>query len=184
MNNDEDNDEASVLEIIPSNQLRLIPLYCVITHIYKKIIEKASLCEYTYAFNIDRLIQYYAINPKIATPSNKMFIINEIKMLFPGIKISEKLEKYCVSSQYNSHWCACWEEEDELYDGTDIESDGKWETENDDDIMLNQAIKLSLNEVNKTERQNNSISIMGQKAEERLQKSRQKYKKLYNKIGI
>jgi hypothetical protein len=180
MNNDED--EASVLEIIPSNQLRLIPLYCVITHIYKKIIEKASLCEYTYAFNIDKLIQYYAINPKLATPNNKMFIIKEIKILFPGIKNSEKIYKHSDSPQYNSHWCACWEEED---DCTDIDSgDGKWETENYDDIMLNQAIKLSLNEVNKTERQNNSISIMGQKAEERLQKSRQKYKKLYNKIGI
>jgi hypothetical protein len=179
MNINEDyEDETSVLEIIPSNQLRLIPLYCVIRHIYKKIIEKASLCEYTYAFNIDKLIQYYAINPKLATPNNKMFIINEIKMLFPGIKITEKLEKYNISSQYNSHWCACWEEEDE---GTDIESgDGKWETENDDDIILNKAIELSLNEVKKTETPNNSISIMGQKAEERLQKSRQKYKKLYN----
>jgi aminoglycoside N3'-acetyltransferase len=37
-----------------------------------------------------------------------------------------------------------------------------------------------LNEVKQTQTPNNSISIMGQKAEERLQKSRQKYKKLYN----
>jgi hypothetical protein len=51
MNINEDyEDETSMLEIIPSNQLRLISLYCVIRHIYKKIIEKASLCEYTYAF--------------------------------------------------------------------------------------------------------------------------------------
>jgi hypothetical protein len=49
MNINEDyEDETSVLEIIPSNQLRLIPLYCVIRHIYKKIIdckiEKFSEC--------------------------------------------------------------------------------------------------------------------------------------------
>jgi hypothetical protein len=37
-----------------------------------------------------------------------------------------------------------------------------------------------LNEVKKPEIANISSSIMGQKAEERIQKSRQKYKKLYN----
>ena len=176
----ENDDKDTVLEIIPSNQLKLIPLYTIITHIYDKIIEKASECQFTYAFNIDKIIQNYDFNTKLATPRNKMFIINEIKRLFPGIKITEIGEKYSASSQYNSYWSASWEEElDDVKDAGDdkLETDN---VDNYDDIMLNQAIQLSLNEVKKPERANNSNSIMGQKAEERIQKSRQKYKKLYN----
>ena len=108
--NDEDNKDT-VLHIIPSNQLRLIPLYAIITHIYEKIIEKAAECESNYAFNINQLIHKYELNTKIATHSNKMYIINEIKRLFPGIKITEIGEKYSAMSQYNSYWTACWEEE-------------------------------------------------------------------------
>jgi hypothetical protein len=177
MDSDDDKDNKdTVLDIIPSNQLRLIPLYKIIEHIYVKIIEKAAECEFTYAFNIDQLIKNHELNPKIATPSNKTYIINEIKRLFPGIKITEIGEKYSFRSQYNSYWNACWEEE------THDITDANLEINNgeDDDIMLNQAIQLSLMEVKKTETANNSTSIIGQKAEERLQKSRQKYKKLYN----
>jgi len=186
---DYNNNRDRVLHIIPSKELRLIPLYTIITHIYEKIIEKSSDCEVSYAFNIDQLMHNYEINTKIATPNNKMFIINEIKRLFPGIKITEIGEKYSAKSQYNSYWSACWEEEIDDIAGADGES---FETDNDetcetcensenyDDIMLNQAIKLSLNEVKPPERAHNSTSIMGQKAEERIQKSRQKYKKLYN----
>ena len=176
----ENDDKDTLLEIIPSNQLRLIPLYPIITHIYEKIIEKSIECEFTYAFNIDKLIQNYNFNKKLSTPGNKIIIINEIKRLFPGIKITEIREKYNERSQYNSYLSACWEEE---FDDFKDEYDDNFETyngENNDDIMLNKAIQLSLNEVKKTERANNSTSIMGQKAEERLQKSRQKYKKLYN----
>jgi len=179
MNRDDDKDNKdTVLNIIPSNQLRLLPLYAIITHIYEKIIEKAAECEFTYAFNIDQLIhKYYEFNTKIATPSNKTYIINEIKGLFPGIKITEIGEKYSARSRYNSYWSASWEEEtDDIAD-----ADANLEINNgEDDIMLNQAIQLSLTEVKKTETANNSTSIMGQKAEERIQKSRQKYKKLYN----
>ena len=176
MDHDDKDNKDTVLDIIPSNQLRLIPLYEIIAHIYEKIIEKAAECEFTYAFNIDQLIKNHELNPKIATPSNKTYIINEIKRLFPGIKITEIGEKYSSRSQYNSYWNACWEEE------TDDIADANLEINNgeDDDIMLNQAIQLSLTEVKKTETANNSTSIMGQKAEERIQKSRQKYKKLYN----
>ena len=180
-NDDDKDNKDTVLHIIPSKELRLFPLYMIITHIYEKIIEKASGCEFTYAFNIDQLIhKYYEFNTKLATPGNKTYIINEIKRLFPGIKITEIGEKYSARSQYNSYWSACWEEEiDDVKDAGDdkLETDN---VENDDDIMLNQAIQLSLNEVKKTERAINSNSIMGQKAEERIQKSRQKYKKLYN----
>ena len=173
----ENDDKDTVLEIIPSNQLKLIPLYTIITHIYEKILDATFDCEFTYAFNIDQLIKNHELNPKLATPGNKTYIINEIKRLFPGIKITEILEKYSARSQYNSYWSASWEEE------LDDAGDDKLETDNVDnydDIMLNQAIQLSLNEVKKPERANNSNSIMGQKAEERIQKSRQKYKKLYN----
>ena len=179
----EDDNKDRVLEIIPSNQLRLIPLYCIISHIYEKIIEKASDCEVSYAFNIDQLMKNYEMNSKLATPNNKMFIINEIKRLFPGIKITEFGEKYNAKSLCNSYWNACWDDE---LDDNDNYNDNNHELlktnncEDDDDIMLNQAIQLSLNEVKKPERENNSTSIMGQKAEERIQKSRQKYKKLYN----
>ena len=176
----ENDDTYTVLEIIPSNQLKIIPLYTIITHIYDKIIEKASECQFTYAFNIDKIIQNYDFNTKLATPGNKTYIINEIKRLFPGIKITEIGEKYSARSQYNSYWSASWEEElDDMVDAGDdkLETDN---VDNYDDIMLNQAIQLSLNEVKKPERANNSNSIMGQKAEERIQKSRQKYKKLYN----
>ena len=172
----ENDDKDTVLEIIPSNQLKLIPLYTIITYIYDKIIEKASECQFTYAFNIDQLIKNHELNPKIATPGNKTYIINEIKRLFPGIKITEIGEKYSARSQYNSYWNACWEEE------LDANSDkDKWETcnsEDCDDIILKQAIEESLKEVKKPETANNSIIL--EKTEERLQKARQKYKKLYN----
>jgi len=177
--NEDKNKKDTILDIIPSNQLRLIPLYGIITHIYEKIIEKAADCEFTYDFGIEQLIKEYGMNAKLATPKNKMYIINEIKRLFPGIKITEILEKYSIKrerlvEEYNSYWRACWEEE--------IDDGDEWETDNgeDDDIMLNEAIQLSLNEVKKPEIANISSSIMGQKAEERIQKSRQKYKKLYN----
>jgi hypothetical protein len=50
-------EESGELQIIPCSELKLIPLYPIITHIYEKIIEKASLCEVSYAFNIDNLIK-------------------------------------------------------------------------------------------------------------------------------
>jgi len=60
MENDDDKDNKdnkdTVLEIIPSNQLRLIPLYAIITHIYEDIIEKAAECEFTYGFNNEKII--------------------------------------------------------------------------------------------------------------------------------
>ena len=182
MDSDDDNDNR-VLHIIPSKELRLIPLYVIITHIYDKIIEKASECEFTYTFFIDQLIKDYKIKTKIATPGNKMLIINEIKRLFPGIKITEIVAPSYFP--YNSYWSASWEEETEELNNCQVDdADGaNFETDNDD-IMLNQAIQLSLNEVKVPEKTNNSnssnSSIMGEKAEERLQKSRQKYKKLYN----
>ena len=176
---DEDNKDT-VLHIIPSNELRLIPLYAIITHIYEKIIEKASECEFTYAFIIEDLIhKYYEFNTKLATPGNKTYIINEIKRLFPGIKITEILDKYSARSRYNSYWSASWEEE-ELYDVKDV-GDYKCKTDNGedcDDIILKQVIEDSLKEVKKTEIANTSIIL--EKTEERLQKARQKYKKLYN----
>jgi hypothetical protein len=106
---DDNNNKDRVLQIIPSKELRLIPLYVIITHIYDKIIEKASECVFTYAFNIDQLLHNYELNPKLATLGNKTYIINEIKRLFPGIKITEIGEKYSAKSQYNSYWNACWE---------------------------------------------------------------------------
>ena len=152
MENDDDKDNKdTVLEIIPSNQLRLIPLYTIITHIYEDIIEKAAECEFTYGFNIEELIHnYYEFNTKLATPGNKTYIINEIKRLFPGIKITEIVEKHSAMCRYNSYWSASWEEE-------------KTERTNAYNFIMGQ----------------NNI-IMGQKAVERIQKSRQKYKKLYN----
>ena len=181
MENDDDKDNKdTVLEIIPSNQLRLIPLYTIITHIYEDIIEKAAECEFTYTFMIENIIKDYKIKTKIATPGNKTYIINEIKRLFPGIKITEIGEKYSARSQYNSYWCASWEEElDDVVDGNSDKD--KWETcnsEDYDDIILKQAIEESLKEVKKPETANNSIIL--EKTEERLQKARQKYKKLYN----
>lgn len=173
----DDDDKDTVLEVIPVNQLRLIPLYGIITHIYKKIIEKAAECEVHYAFNIEQLMQNYGMNAKLATPANKTYIINEINRLFPGIKIAEIGEKYSAKSQYNSHWRACWEEDTDDVADSDCELLEEGNGENDDDIMLNQAIQLSLKEVKPQERVN--THIMGEKAEERMQKSRQKYKKLY-----
>jgi len=144
MDHDDKDNKDTVLNIIPSNQLRLIPLCVIITHIYEKIIEATFDCEFTYAFNIDQLIKNHELNPKIATPGNKTYIINEIKRLFPGIKITEIVGKHSARCRYNSYWSASWEEE-------------------------------------KTERTNSYNIIMGQiVAEERIQKSRQKYKKLYN----
>lgn len=182
MDSDDDNNKDTVLQIIPSKELRLIPLYVIITHIYEGIIEKASNCEFTYTFFIDQLIKDYKIKTKIATPGNKLLIINEIKRLFPGIKITEILAPSYFP--YKSYWSASWEEDTDDIVDADTDADGELcETDNGDnydDIMLNQAIQLSLNEVKKPERANSSISVMGQKAEERIQKSRQKYKKLYN----
>jgi hypothetical protein len=181
---DADNDDRDrVLEVIPANQLRLIPLYAIITHIYETIIEKAADCEFTYDFGIEQLIKEYGMNEKLATPKNKTHIINEIKRLFPGIKITEIAEKYSIKrhrlvEEYNSYWRACWEEEFNDDDHSDGELLETCNGENDDDIILNQAIQLSLNEAKPPERANNRI--MGEKAEERIQKSRQKYKKLYN----
>ena len=182
MDSDDDKDNKdTALPIIPSNELRLIPLYTIITYIYEKIIEATFDYKFTYVFNIDQLIKNHELNPKIATPGNKTYIINEIKRLFPGIKITEIGEKYSARSQYNSYLSASWEEE--LDDVVDANSNkDKWETcnsEDYDDIILKQAIEESLKEVKKTERPNNITSIMGQKAEERIQQSRQKYKKLY-----
>jgi hypothetical protein len=180
MDSDDDKDNKDrVLQIIPSKELRLIPIYAIIWHIYDKIIEKASECEFTYAFNIEQLLHNYELNPKLATPGNKTYIINEIKRLFPGIKITEIGEKYSARSQYNSYWSASWEEE--LDDAVDANYDkDKWETcnsEDCDDIILKQAIEESLKEVKKPERANNSIIL--EKTEERIQNARQKYKKLY-----
>ena len=151
-------DKDRILEIIPSKELRLIPLHIIIIHIYEEIIENASNCEVSYVFNIDRLIKEYELKKKIATPDNKLYIINEIKRLFPGIKITEIGEP----TNCNSYLMACWEEELDVYKPATV----------DGDCVLDQAIQLSLNEAKYSERTNNSI--MGKKAEERLQK----YKKL------
>jgi hypothetical protein len=177
---DDKDNKDTVLHIIPSKELRLIPLYTIITHIYEKIIEKASECEFTYAFNIEQLLHNYELNPKLATPGNKMFIINEIKRLFPGIKITEHVAPSYFPDGSGSCWIVSWEEElDDLVD--DNSDKDKWETcnsEDCDDIILKQAIEESLKEVKKTDKANNSIIL--EKTEERLQKARQKYKKLYN----
>jgi len=175
-----DDDRDRILQIIPSNELRLIPLYIIITHIYDNIIEKASNCDLSYGFNIDKLIKNYGINTKIATPNNKLYIINEIKRLFPGIKITEIREK-TTCSLYNSYLNACWEEElDDINDTHVVINDGySLETyDYDDDIILKQAIQESLKEVKKTEKPNNSI-MCKKAAEERIKKSQEKYKKLY-----
>ena len=176
-----DDDRDRILQIIPSNELRLIPLYIIITHIYDKIIEKSSNCELSYDFNIDKIIKNYGINVKISVTNNKMYIINEIKRLFPGIKITEIREK-TTCSLYNSYLNACWEEElDDINDTDDVVTYGdNLETyhDDDDDIILKQAIQESLKEVKKTERPNNSI-MCKKAAEERIKKSQEKYKKLY-----
>jgi hypothetical protein len=182
---DDDKDRDRVLHVIPSNQLRLIPLYCIITHIYENIIEKATNCIFSCSFNIDELIKYYGVNTKLATSGNKMYIINEIKRLFPGIKMTD-INHTISYLPYNSYWTASWEEE--LNDEKEVECESletdTGATNDDDDIMLNQAIQLSLKEVKPAKiaatSSNSNSSIMGQKAEERIQKSRQKYKKLYN----
>ena len=60
MDSDDDKDNKdTVLEVIPSNQLRFIPLYGIITHIYENIIEKAAECEFIYDFGIEQLIKAY-----------------------------------------------------------------------------------------------------------------------------
>jgi hypothetical protein len=65
MDHDDDNDNKDrVLEIIPSKELRLIPLYVIIWHIYDKIIEKATECEFTYTFMIENIIEDYKIKKK------------------------------------------------------------------------------------------------------------------------
>lgn len=170
-------EQDRTLQIIPSNELRLIPLDIIIEHIYDKITEKASIGELSYSFNIDKLINHYRINTRVSTPNNKMYIIDEIQKLFPGIKITEIQEKTSCSL-YNSYLNARWEEEldDIVADPEDvISSADKLETY--DDIILKQAIQESLKEIQNTERP--IISIMGKKAEERIQKSKEKYKKLY-----
>ena len=187
MDSDDNNNDNknTVLEIIPSKELRLVPLYMIITHVYETIIEKTTDCEFTYDFGIEQLIKEFGMNAKLATPNNKTHIINEIKRLFPGIKITEISEKYSIQrnrivEEYNSYWRASWEEDNDDIADADGELFETNKDKNDDDIMLNQAIQLSLNEVKKPERANSSISVMGQKAEERIQKSREKYKNLYN----
>lgn len=176
MDNDDDKDNKdTVLHIIPSKELRLIPLYTIITHIYEEIIKMASNCGFTYTFMIENIIEDYKIKKKIATPGNKMFIINEIKRLFPGIKIAEIVAPSYFPDGSESCWSASWEEE--LDDVKDV-GDYKCKTDDCDDIILKQVIEDSLNEVKKTERANNTIIL--EKTEERLQKARQKYKKLYN----
>ena len=150
MDHDDDNDNKDrVLQIIPSKELRLIPLGVIISHIYDKIIEATFDCVFTYAFNIEQLLHKYELNTKLATPGNKMFIINEIKRLFPGIKITEIGEKYSARSQYNSYWSASWEEEL-------------------DDIKA--TLRCPARKI--------ITDVL--KAEERIQTSRQIYKKLYN----
>ncbi len=177
--NDDDTDDDDIdriLQVIPSNELRLIPLHIIITHIYDKIIEKSSNCELSYDFNIDKIIKNYGINVKISVTNNKTYIINEIKRLFPGIKITEIREKHS-GSLYNSYLNACWEEElDGSHDAREVIDDGD-NLETYDDIILKQAIQESLKEVKKSETPNNSI--MGKKAEERIKKSQEKFKKLY-----
>jgi hypothetical protein len=167
MNNDDTDDVRDrVLEVIPSNQLRLIPLYFIITHIYDAIIEKAGDCEFTYDFGIEQLIKEYEMNPKMATPDNKTHIINEIKRLFPGIKITEIAEKYSIKrnrlvEEYNSYWRASWEEDMDDVAHSECELLETHKSENDD-VVLNQAIQLSLNEAN--------AGIMVEKSEEKTQK--------------
>jgi hypothetical protein len=177
MDSDEDKDNKdTVLHVIPSNELRLIPLYAIITHIYEKIIEKAAECEFTYTFMIENIIEDYKIKKRIATPGNKIFIINEIKRLFPGIKIAEIVAPSYFPDDSESCWSASWEEE-ELEVVKDV-NDYKYKSDDCDDIILKQVIEDSLTEVKKTEIANNSIIL--EKTEERLQKARQKYEKLYN----
>jgi len=168
MDSDEDKDNKdTVLHVIPSNELRLIPLYAIITHIYEKIIEKAAECEFTYTFMIENIIEDYKIKKRIATPGNKIFIINEIKRLFPGIKIAEIVAPSYFPDDSESCWSASWEEE-ELEVVKDV-NDYKYKSDDCDDIILKQVIEDSLTEVKKTEIANNSIIL--EKTEERLQKS-------------
>jgi hypothetical protein len=167
--NDEDDDKNGILQIIPSNELKLIPLHIIISHIYEEIIEKASNCESYYDFNIDNIIKNYKINTKIVTPGNKIYIINEIKRLFPGIKINEINKSYLT---------ACWEEDLDDSDCADEVITDENNLETYDDIILKQAIQESLKEVKKLET-TTCNSIMGKKAEERIKKSQEKYKKLY-----
>ena len=174
---DDDNNDR-ILQIIPSEQLRLIPLHIVITHIYDKIIEKASVCELFYNFNIDKIIKNYGINESFITSNNKKYIINEIKRLFPGIKITE-IKENTSCSLYNSYLNASWKEECdediEIIDETNIlnnETGSEEDLETYNDMLLKQAIQASLKESKKP-------SIMGEKAEERIKKSQEKYKKLY-----
>ena len=181
MNNDDHDDRDDrnkVLEVIPANQLKLIPIYVIIAHIYETIIEKAGDCEFTYDFGIEQLIREYGMNAKLATPNNKMHIINEIKRLFPGIKITEIAEKYSIKrnrlvEEYNSYWRASWEEDADDVAHSESELLETHKSENDDDIMLNRAIQLSLNEEKPQERAN--ARIMAEKAEEQIQKSCNKY---------
>jgi hypothetical protein len=179
MDSDDDKDNKdTVLHIIPSKELRLIPLYTIITHIYEEIIKIASKCGFTYTFMIENIIEDYKIKKRISTPGNKIFIINEIKRLFPGIKIAEIVAPSYFPDDSESCWSASWEEETD--DIADVDANLEINNGEDDDIMLNQAIQLSLTEVKKPETANNSTSIILEKTEERLQKARQKYKKLYN----
>ena len=69
MDSDDDKDNKdTVLHIIPSKELRLIPLYTIITHIYEKIIEATFDYEFTYAFNIDQLIKNHELNHAATYP--------------------------------------------------------------------------------------------------------------------
>lgn len=133
-----DNETDQILKVIPSHELKLIPLGIIITHVYNRIIEKASVCESSYDFSIDKLITHYGINKKIITTDNKIYVVNEIKRLFPGIRITEIIGKTSCS-MYNSYFNACWDEE------VDNKPDDNDETIVED-IILNQAIQESLKE--------------------------------------
>lgn len=149
-------DKNGIPQIIPSNELRLIPLHIIIDHIYEKIIEKATNCEFYYDFNIDKLIKHYEINTKIATPANKIYIINEIKRLFPGIKINE------INEINKSYLSACWEEDLDDSDCANEVITDENNLETYDDIILKQSIQESLKEVKKLET-TTCNSIMGKR---------------------
>lgn len=156
-------DEKQPLKIIPSNQLRLIPLESIIIHIYNKIIEKAINYEFSYNFNFEKLTSRYEIDTKILTQSNKMMIIDEIKRLFSGIEITEINDINDIKEKTNNFnsWKVCWEENISNDNITEIT---EWEDVSDDDFLLKQK-KI-----------NNSISI--KKNKRKINKSHKKLKKL------
>lgn len=143
-----DDETDQILKVIPSHELKLIPLGIIITHIYNRIIEQASICESSYDFSIDKLITHYGINTKIITTRNKTYVVNEIKRLFPGIRITEIIGKTSCS-MYNSYFNACWDDDvDDEHDNID-ENIVEDTLNSYEDIILNQAIQESLKEVKK-----------------------------------